>query len=93
LNFLRLHHLLAGELATAERLIDEDRLLTAWQGHPDSRAYPLATLRCPPGRRDPSPPSTTMTGTQSPRPGRATADRAHMTGHAVTHPTGQQVMP
>jgi Flp pilus assembly protein TadD len=48
LNFLGLHHLLAGELATAERLIDEDRLiadatgnlpvtyaamlLTAWQG-------------------------------------------------------------
>src|SRR5580704_13788990 len=48
LNFLGLHHLLAGELPTAERLIDEDRLiadatgnlpvtyaamlLTAWQG-------------------------------------------------------------
>jgi predicted Zn-dependent protease len=48
LNFLGLHHLLAGELATAERLIDEGRLiadatgnlpvtyaamlLTAWQG-------------------------------------------------------------
>jgi hypothetical protein len=48
LNFLGLHHLLVGELPTAERLIDEDRLiadatgnlpvtyaamlLTAWQG-------------------------------------------------------------
>jgi hypothetical protein len=33
LNFLGLHHLLAGELAAAERLIDEDRLIADATGN------------------------------------------------------------
>ena len=34
LNFLGLHHLLAGELVAAERLIDEDRLIAEATGNP-----------------------------------------------------------
>ena len=33
MNFLGLHHLLAGELTTAERLIDEDRLIADATGN------------------------------------------------------------
>jgi DNA-binding CsgD family transcriptional regulator/tetratricopeptide (TPR) repeat protein len=34
LNFLGLHHLFAGELSTAERLLDEDRLIADTTGNP-----------------------------------------------------------
>ena len=46
MNFLGLHHLLAGELATAERLIDEASELIS--RHRRAPALPLATRTAAP---------------------------------------------
>ncbi len=53
LNFLAVPHLLAGELATAARLIEEDRLIAEATGNPPA-AYTAMTLAAWRGREAPA---------------------------------------
>ena len=53
LNFLAVPHLLAGELATAARLIEEDRLIAGATGNPPA-AYTAMTLAAWRGREAPA---------------------------------------
>jgi DNA-binding CsgD family transcriptional regulator len=53
LNFLAVPHLLAGELATAARLIEEDRLIAEATGNPPA-AYAAMTLAAWRGREGPA---------------------------------------